>query len=160
MRKPALLAGLALAASVLTGCGGDDADTGATDTETYCEQLKTDEKYFTALSGEGQADPAELDEAISKIHGLADKAPEEVATDWDLFDGTLSEIERALAEAGISTEDLAEIQNGKMPKGVDMAALAKLAPKVQELNSTKLQDAAKAIRTHAKDECGVTLNAG
>ncbi len=159
MRKPALLAGLALAASVLTGCGGDDAETGATDTETYCEQLETDQKSFTSLSG-GDADPGQLGEAIGKIHGLADLAPDAIATDWDLLDSTLTEIERTLAEAGISTEDLAGIQSGDLPKGVDMAALAKLAPKLQALNSTELQDAAKSIRAHAKKECGVTLTAG
>ena len=159
MRTPALLAGLALAASVLTGCGGDGGDTAATDTETYCEQLKTDEKYFTAFSGP-DADPSQLGEAIDRIHGLADKAPDAIAADWDRLDGTLSEIERALAEAGISTEDLAGLQSGEMPKGVNVAELAKLAPKLQSLNSPELQDAAKAIRTHAQDECGVALKTG
>jgi hypothetical protein len=160
MRKPALLAGLALTVSVLTGCGGgDNADTGATDTETYCAQLKTDKKYFDAFSG-GDVDPGQLGDAVSRIHDLADAAPEDIAPDWGVLDGALSELERALAEAGISTDDLAGLQKGQLPKGVDMAKLTKILPKVQALNSQELQDAATSIRTHAKDECGVTLDAG
>jgi outer membrane murein-binding lipoprotein Lpp len=160
MLKPASLAGLVLAVSVLAGCGGgDDADTGATDTETYCDQLKTDKKYLDAFSS-GDADPGQLGDAIDKFHDLADAAPEEVAPDWDVLDGTLSELERSLAEAGITTEDLAGLQNGEVPKGADLAKLTKLLPKVQELNSKELQDAVASIRTHAKDACGVTLDTG
>jgi hypothetical protein len=65
-----------------------------------------------------------------------------------------------LAEAGITTDDLAGLQKGELPKGVDMAQLSKLVPKVQALNSQELQDATQSIEKHAKDECGVTLNAG
>ncbi len=157
MRTPALLAGLVLAAGALTGCGGGDgADTAATDTETYCDQLETGKKYLDSFSGP-DADPSQLGEAIDTFHGLADAAPAEVAPDWDLLDGTLSELERALAEAGITTDDLAGLQKGEVPKGADLAKLTKLLPKVQELNSKELQDAMASIRTHAEDECGVTL---
>jgi hypothetical protein len=160
MRIPLLLAGLALAGSVLSGCGGgeDDADSGANDTETYCAELKADTKYFRAFGGGGDVDAGLLGDAISKFHDLADAAPEEVAPDWDVLDGTLSEVERTLAEAGISTEDLAGIQSGELPKGVDVGKLAKLAPKLQQLNSPELRESAKAIQTHAKDACGVTLD--
>ncbi len=160
MRIPAFVAGLALAASVLTGCGGGGSDdTGATDTETYCTQLKADKKYFNAFGG-GDIDPSQFDEALDRFHALADAAPEDIAQDWDVLDGTLSKVERALAEAGIKTEDLAGLQEGEVPKGVDMGKLAGLAPKLQELNSPELQDAAKAIQTHAKKECDVDLRGG
>ena len=160
MHKPTLLAGLVLAAGVLTGCGGgDDADTGANDTEAYCTQLKADKKYFSAFSG-GDVAPSQFGEALERFHDLADAAPDAVVKDWDVLDGTLTQVERALAEAGIKTEDLAGLQNGEIPKGVDMGKLAGLAPKLEELNSPKLQDAAKAIQTHAKDTCKVDLDGG
>jgi len=159
MRIPAVVAGLALAASVLTGCGGGGSDdTAATDTETYCTQLEADAKYFQAFTG-GDPDPSLIGDAIGRVHDLADAAPDEVAADWDVLDGTLSELERTLNEAGISTDDLAGLAEGKLPKGVNMAELSKLLPKVQALNSKELQDSVKAIRTHAKSECGVTLDA-
>jgi hypothetical protein len=159
MRIPALLAGLALAASVLTGCGGGgDEDTSATDTETYCKELKADVKYVEAISG-GNSDPGFSSEGIGKVHDLADAAPEDVAADWDVVDATLSDIERTLNEAGITTDDLEGLAQGQPPKGVNMAELTKLLPKFQALNSQELQDAVKGIRTHAKAECGVTLDA-
>ena len=159
MLKPVLVAGLVLATSVLTGCGGGDdgAAAGPTDTESYCTELKADKQYFTAFSG-GDADPSKLGEAITKFHELADAAPDDISSEWDVLDGTLSEIERALSEAGISTEDLAGLQSGEIPKGVDMAKLAALAPKLKSLNSTELQDAAEKIQTHAKSECGIDLD--
>ena len=162
MLKPTALAGLVLAAGALAGCGGDDADTGATDTETYCTQLKADKEYFNAFGGGGGSDidPSQFGEALDRFHALADAAPEDIAPQWDVLDGTLSKVERALAEAGIETEDLAGLQKGEVPEGVDMGKLAGLAPKLQELNSPELQDAAKAIQTHAKSECNVDLQGG
>ena len=160
MRKPALLAGLALAAGVLTGCGGGGSDdTAATDTETYCTELEASKEYFQAFSGGTDADASDFGTAIEKFHTLADAAPEDIAPSWDVLDGALSELERALAEAGITTDDLASLQQGEIPKGVDMAKLTKLAPKVQALDSPELKEAGKEIRTHAEDECGVTLDA-
>jgi hypothetical protein len=157
MRTPTLLAGLVLVAGALTGCGGNDAGTGASDTTTYCDQLKADKTYFSAFSG-GDVDASQLGQAISRFHDLADAAPADIAPQWDILDGALSEVERALSEAGISTEDLAGLQSGKIPKGVDMSKLAGLATKVKALDSTQLQDAAKKIQTHAKDTCHVDLS--
>jgi len=160
MRIPALVAGLALAVGVLTGCGGGGSeDTAATDTETYCKQLRADSEYLEGLRG-GNVDPGQIGQAIDRFHDLADAAPEEVAADWDVLDARASEFERALAEAGISTDDLAGIAEGDLPKGVNMAEIVKLLPKLQALNSQEVQDALKSIRTHAKDECDVTLDAG
>ena len=159
MLKPTLLAGLVLAAGALTGCGGDDADTGATDTETYCTQLKADKEYFNAFGG-GDIDPSQFGEALDRFHALADAAPDDIAQEWDVLDGTLSKVERALAEAGIEIEDLAGLEKGEVPKGVDMGKLAGLAPKLQELNSPELQESADAIQTHAKKTCDVDLKGG
>jgi hypothetical protein len=160
MRIPALLAGLALATSVLTGCGGGSSeDTAASDTATYCKELKADAKYFQGFS-RGNPDPSLIGDAFGKFHALADAAPDDVAADWKVLDGTLTELERTLSEAGISTDDLGGIAKGDLPKGIDMAKLSKLVPKIQQLNSQELQDSVKAIRTHAKKECGVTLDAG
>jgi hypothetical protein len=157
MRLPLVLAGLAIVGSVLSGCGGgDDADSGATDTETYCAELEADKAFLEGF-GNGDADPSQIGDAIEKFHALADAAPAEIAPDWDVVDGAFSEIERGLAEAGISNEDLAGLQNGDIPKGVDVGKLTKLLPKVQALQGKEVQDAVASIRTHAKDECAVTL---
>jgi hypothetical protein len=161
MRKATLLAGLLLAVSALTGCGGnggDAGDNGATQTETYCKQLKADKTYFSAFSG-GDIDPGQFTEALDRFHALADAAPDDIAQQWDTLDGTLSEVQRSLAEAGIDAKDLAGLQSGKLPKGVDMSKLAGLANKFKDLNSPELQSAAKAIQKHAKKACDIDLAA-
>jgi hypothetical protein len=76
-----------------------------------------------------------------------------------VLDGTLTEVERTLAEAGISSKDLAGLQSGKIPKGVDMTKLAGLASKLQGLNSPELKAAATKIQAHAKTTCKVDLAA-
>jgi hypothetical protein len=156
------LVGLVLAVSGLTGCGGSDASSsdssGPTQTETYCKDLKADKAYFSAF-GSGDMDPGKFSQALDKFHALADAAPDDIAPQWDTLDGALTEVQRTLAEAGISTEDLAGLQSGKLPKGVDMSKLAGLATKLKQLNSPELQTAAKKIQQHAKKECGVDLAA-
>ncbi len=159
MRHSTLIAGLALSASVLTGCGGGGGDeTAATDTETYCTQLKADEKYFNAVSG-ADADPSQFGEAVERLHGLADKAPDEIAPEWGILDNAFVEVENVLAEAGVTPEDLAGLQQGEIPEGLDMKKLRAIGPKIAQLDSQELRDAATAIRKHAKTECGVTLSA-
>ncbi len=158
MRRSALLAGLALSASVLTGCGGGGGDEpAATDTETYCTQLKADEKYFNAVSG-ADADPSQFGEAVKRLHGLADVAPDEIAAEWGTLDNAFTEVENVLAEAGIKPEDLAGLQQGEIPEGVDMKKLRALGPKIAQLDSKELRDAATTIRKHAKTECDVSLS--
>ena len=156
MRTSAFLAGLALTTGLLTGCSGG-GEAAVTDTEAYCEQLKTDEKFFSAVSG-ADADPSQFGEAVDRLHGLADKAPDEIAEEWGTLDTAFTEVETVLAEAGIKPEDLAGLQQGQIPEGVDIAKLRAIGPKIKQLDSPELQDAAATIRKHAKSECGVTMS--
>jgi hypothetical protein len=161
MRKATLVAGLVLAVSALSGCGGNGnnaTNSGPTDTEAYCQKLKDDRTYFSAFSG-GNIKPDQFNQALDRFHALADAAPTSIAQQWDLLDSTLTEVERTLAEAGIDAKDLAGMQNGKLPKGVDMMKLASLAKKLQALNSPELKAAAKKIQQHAKTACGLDLAA-
>lgn len=156
MHTSALLAGLALTTGLLTGCSGG-GEVAVTDTEAYCKQLKTDEKFFSAVSGPG-ADPSQFGEAVERLHGLADKAPDEIAQEWGTLDTAFTEVENVLAEAGVTPEDLAGLQRGEIPEGLDVQKLKAIGPKIQQLDSPELQDAATTIRKHAKDECGVTMS--
>ena len=156
MRTSAILAGLALTTGVLTGCSGG-GEAAMTDTEAYCEQLRTDEKFFSAVSG-ADADPSQFGEAVDRLHGLADKAPDEIAEEWGTLDTAFTEVETVLAEAGITPEDLAGLKRGEIPEGVDVSKLRAIGPKIKQLDSPELQDAATTIRKHAKSECGVTMS--
>ena len=148
MRKTlTALAPLALLAGLLTGCGGSESS-------AYCEDLKADKAEFETLAG---GDVGKLGDAFAALHKLADEAPDEVADDWKTLDEGITTMEKALDEAGITLDDLAAMQKGEMPEGVDMAAVQELGPKLEEFGGAEMTEASQAIDKHAQDECGVTL---
>jgi hypothetical protein len=156
MRTTRVIGALALsmAATVLVACGSNGG--GSSSAGDYCSELKADKAYFATLNG-SNPDLSRLDEVFQRMHTLADDAPDDVAADWKTLDGAVTTIENALKEAGIKPSDLAAIQKGQMPPGVDMAKLQALAPKLQALNSSDVSAAADRIASNAKDKCGVDL---
>lgn len=148
MRKTlAALAPLTLVAGLLTGCGGSD-------NSAYCDDLKADKAQFESMSG---GDISQLGDAFDKMHELAAEAPDEVKDEWKTVDDALTSIEDALKAAGMSVDDLAAMQSGQLPEGVDMAKLQELTPKLQAISGTEMAKATEAIDKNAQDVCGVTL---
>jgi hypothetical protein len=146
---------LTVAAGVLAGCGSKGGSSSSGD---YCSELKADKTYFQGLSGTG-ADAGKLPEVFQRIHSLAADAPDNVSDDWKTLDNAVTTLENALKDAGISPSDLASMQAGQMPTGVDPSKLQALIPKLQALNSGDVSTAADNIAKDAKDTCGVELNA-
>jgi phage-related minor tail protein len=152
MKTPLALATAALVAATLAGCGGSDD---GPDSE-YCKDLKSASTQFDSLSSN---DVSKLDEAFKTFHTLADEAPDEVKDDWTTLDKGIVQVEKALDEAGLKFSDFAEMQEGKMPEGVDVSKLQGLATEFQKLDSAEFEKASKAIEKHAKDVCKVDLSA-
>ena len=90
---------------------------------------------------------------FDRLHSLAAAAPAGVASDWK----TVDTIEGALSDVGLRPDDLAEMQKGKVPEGVDLDKFATLAPKMATLSGTEIIDAADAIAKDAKASCGFDL---
>jgi hypothetical protein len=145
---------LGLATTVLTACGGSNSS--ASSSGSYCDELKADKTYFEALSG-SNADIGKLDTVFEKVHTLADKAPSNVSADWKTLDNAITTLEDALKAAGIKPSDLAQMQSGKLPPGVDPAKLQAIIPQIQAMNSSEVSDAADKIAADAKKSCGVDL---
>ena len=156
MRRNTVLGSLtlALAATVLVGCGSNDS--GSSSSGDYCSELKADKTYFESLSG-SNADLGNLDQVFEKVHSLADNAPDNISADWKTLDDAITTIESALKEAGIKPSDLAKMQNGQVPPGVDISKLQALAPKLQALSSSDVSTAASNIAADAKKTCNVDL---
>ena len=147
MKQRLVLAAVAaLCASTLTACGGG--------TKAYCDDLRDANKDFSSLDN---ADFSKFDDAISRMHKLADEAPDEVADDWKVLDGALNDLQDALKKAGLTTDDLAKMSQGQMPENFDMSKLQQLQEDMSSLGDQKFQDASNAIEKHAKDECNVDL---
>lgn len=151
MKTPLALASAALLAATLAGCGGSND---GPDSE-YCKDLKSASTQFDSLAS---SDVSKLDEAFKTFHSLADEAPADVKDDWATLDEGITSVETALQEAGLKFSDFADLQQGKMPDGVDVAKLQGLATEFQKLDSAEFDKASKAIEKHAKDVCKVNLS--
>lgn len=145
---PAAIASAILIA-VLGGCGGGDgADS------NYCKDLEAAAPKFAALRTN---DTAQLEDVFKASHSLAAEAPDDVKDDWKVLDDGMTDIETALKDAGIKFSDFAELQQGKIPEGVNVEKLQGLPAKFQKLDSPAFDKASKAIGQHAKDVCKVTF---
>lgn len=144
---------LALTAGLLTGCGGSS---GSSASGSYCDELKSDKAYFESLSGSSSG-LDNLDQVFAKVHSLANDAPSNVAGDWKTLDDAITTIENALKQAGLKPSDLASMQNGQVPQGVDLSKLQALAPKLQALSSSDVSKAADNISADAKKSCNIDL---
>lgn len=144
------MATTALSMSFLVGgCGGG--------TDAYCEDLGAAGDQFAAFDSE-QPSAEEIEEAISTFRDLGEQAPDEVSGDWDVFLGAFDDLESALEDAGIGFGDLADIQAGELPEGLDEQALQDLTTEIQSLGGEEIDQASQAIEEHASSECDVDLS--
>lgn len=141
------IAGALLVVSTVAGCGGGGSD-------AYCKDIKKADKDFSAM---GTGDFAQLDKAFKTFHTLADEAPSEVKSDWKVLDSAITAMEKGFKDAGIKFSDLADMQNGKIPKGVDAKKLTELSSTMSKFSGPKFEKASNNITKHAKKECKVDL---
>jgi hypothetical protein len=146
----------ALGLCLLTACGDDKADKAGGSGGDYCADLKTAKKEVDALKG---GDFSDLQKTTDAMEKLAGEAPDEIKDDWaTLLDG-FKKLVAALKKAGLSDADMATLQSGQIPDGVDMDALTGLMDEINSLTTEEFQKAGDDINKHAKDKCGVDLQA-
>ena len=125
---------------------------------SYCQELKADKAYFQSLDGT-EPDLTRLDDVFGRMHSLAAAAPADVASDWSTLDTMVSNIEAALADAGLKPDDLATMQKGQLPEGVNLDKVAALTPKMRALSGKKATAAVNHIVQGAKTSCSLDLTA-
>ena len=146
----------ALGLCLLTACGDDDGSKASGSGGDYCSDLKAAKKEVDALKG---GDFSDLQKTTDAMHKLADEAPDEIADDWKTLVDGVDKLVKALKDAGLDDDDMATLQSGQIPDGVDMDALQGLMTEIQALDTDEFQKAGDHINAHAKDECGVDLQA-
>jgi hypothetical protein len=152
-------AAAALGLCLLTACGDDDGGGGgkaAGSGGDYCSDLKDAKKEVDALKA---GDFSDLEETTDAMHELADEAPDAIKDDWETLVDGVDKLVEALKKAGLDDDDMATLQSGQIPDGVDMAALQGLMTEIQALDTEAFTAAGDSINKHAKDECGVDLDA-
>jgi len=87
--RRSLTAALLLAATLLTGCGGDD----------YCGAVEENQAGLTDAAASGS--PGALLEALPVFRDLQEQAPDDIQDDWETFLDPLTELDEALEAADV-----------------------------------------------------------
>lgn len=147
-KAPAMFA-VTLMLAVLSACGGGDGPD-----SDYCRDLEAAKPALESLKSNGAE---QLQDVFQVTHKLADEAPGDVKDAWETYDEAISNIENALKEAGVGPKELASLQRGEVPDGVDQKKLRGLPTTFQKLDSPEVTKAGHEIAKHAKDVCQLSF---
>jgi hypothetical protein len=145
LRTAVGLSGLALAGSLLTGCGGDAE-------ESYCASVAEQAPALAKTLDVGGAKKGLLD-AVPVLEDLAAAAPGDVASDWKTLLDALTGLQDALDRAGLKPGDV----DGTLPADLPAADRKALEAASIRLASPATVKAANAVDQHARDVCHVPL---
>ena len=158
MKISLALAGIVLVGTSVAGYTGGDGGSGGDGGAdgSYCKDIAAAKPTFESLSS---GDLSKLEEGFTTFHRLADEAPDGLKDQWKTLDDAATSVEDKIKEAGLTFDDLPDIQAGKIPEGVDVDKLTAFAADLQKLNNSAFADARADIGKQAKDVCGVELGA-
>lgn len=135
--------------AVLSACSrGDGPDS------DYCKDLEAAKPALDSLKSNGAE---QLQDVFKVTHKLAEEAPSDVKDAWETYDTAISNIEKALEAAGVGPKELASLQRGEVPDGVDQEKLRGLPATFQKLDSPDVAKASTKIATHAKEVCKLSF---
>ncbi len=155
-RRPSTLGAAALLVlTAAAGCGGGDDDPYAVPDrfEEYCEEVAAQQAEIgRALESGGEA--TGLIKALPSFEALAEKAPDDIADDWDVVIERIDGLVEALEDAGIDPEayDRKNPPTGLDPEqkeAIDVAAVA--------LVSATTAQAMSSVQQQARDVCKTPL---
>lgn len=147
--RPAAAVASTLLIAFLSACaGGDGPDS------DYCKDLEAARPSLESLKTNGAE---QLQDVFKVTHKLAAEAPDDVEDAWKTYDQAISNIEKALKDAGVGPEELASLQRGEVPEGVDQQKLRGLPATFQKLDSPAVAKASDQIAKHAKDVCKLSF---
>ena len=149
-------AAAALGLCLLTACGDDGGDKAGGSGGDYCSDLKAAKKQVDAVKG---GDFSDIEKTTDAMNKLADEAPDEIKDDWEILVDGVGKIVAALKKAGLDDDDMAALQSGQIPDGVDIVALQGLMAELNTATAEEFQAALENVNKHAKDECKVDLEA-
>ena len=147
MRRHAvrLALGPVLTLLAVSGCGGSSV-------EAYCSQLRADRIELADIVGSGS--PTALLGNLPLLRGLGDKAPEDLADEWQTLLSALEGLDRALDDADVKPSAFV---GGKPPAGVGAADRKAIADAAEEIRSEDVVAAAGGIEQQGRDVCKVNL---
>ena len=143
-----LAAGLLVALLLpLSGCGDPTKD--------YCSALEEHNKEIAEMVGSDSPDG--LLNGLPMLRDLAEKAPEDLADEWQTFVDAVEGLDDALEKAGVKPEDFVA---GKPPKGTGAREQKAIADAASQIVSADVVQASAGIEQQARDVCKLNLGLG
>lgn len=125
--------------------------------EDYCNAVED-----VMSSSEADSPPViSHGEARDMIEDAADVAPDEIADEWHLLLDATTAITDAMAESGLTDDQMQELMAGRMPDDLseeDMAAASEtMSAALADFDIQEVNEASIAIADHAAEKCDVEM---
>lgn len=143
MRRLALV--LILVAAGVTGCGDQQ--------QAYCNQFSKDQVAFSDIMN-GQDPGAALLAHIPMLKGLSERAPSDLAAQWQTFVNAVVGLQEALRAAGAKPS---EFHGNKVPDRIKGQARADIVAAASRLGEPDVTAAVGDIEQQARDVCKINL---
>ena len=130
----------------LAGCGEDRV-------AAYCADVQSHRKQLADMVSD-QSGPSALLDKVPLLRELADKAPRDLADEWQTFLNAVENLQRAVKKADVKPEDF---QDGKPPAGTSQADADAVRAAADQLGEADVTQAAGAIEQQARDVCKVNF---
>ena len=129
----------------LTGCGENSID-------AYCTQLRGDRAKIADMVDSDS--PSPLLSNLTLLHDLADRAPTDVADEWQTFLAALDALQKTLEDVGVTAS---EFVGGRPPSGLSATDRRAVSDAVAQLGTDDVLGAADGIEQQARDVCKVNF---
>ena len=140
------LAALLLLVPLAVGCSGDpQAD--------YCDAVEEHQRALSDIAA--SEDAGALFDALDAYDDLREKAPRDIADDWDAVIDPLRRLEQVLADNGV---DPSSYDADEPPADLDDEARKAIEAAAREVGSEQTVTAMAAVEQHALDVCGTPLS--
>jgi hypothetical protein len=130
-----------LAATVLAGCGGEDA---------YCAAVTENKRALDSFGT--KTTQADLETETKAVQSVATTAPDEIKQDWSTVGAAMDRVTKELESADLTIEDLADPDERSQLSEDDLAGIAKA---YDAFNKTEKQR--EAIVLDVLERCEITL---
>lgn len=135
-----------LSIGMLSACGGG--------TDAYCSEIESTQESLGGIDTQN-ASSEDFKKSTTAINKIADKAPDDIKSEWQTIGQTLKKVQTALDDAGLKVEDL---QDPQKMKDVDPAKLKDIQSAASDM--TKVADAQEKISKQVENECDIQLGSG
>jgi hypothetical protein len=143
MRRAVAAAAILVVLPTAAGCGRS---------ESYCDAVRDHQTELGTIVGGG--DRTALLQALPIFEDLQDKAPDDVATDWDLLVTRIQALDDALQKAGV---DPASYDPRHPPAGPDAADRRAIRRAAAQLAAADTRAALASVQQEVLDVCHTPL---